>query len=229
MQKKSCDIALKDVNTEKGIVEGYFSAFGNVDSDGDMIKNGAFTKSISERGPSGKDRIKHLKNHNPDNLVGKILELKEDETGLYFRSQMSKSTAGKDMLTLYQEGIITEHSIGFQTISWKKEQDKEGKAYTMLTELRLWEGSGVTWGANENTPTTGLKSVGELSLEIEQLKQALLIGGLSDNMLLKLEKHYKEALGALETAIKAAKPHLSEQEKEAKNFIATFKDIFKDE
>jgi phage head maturation protease len=43
MQKKSCDIALKDVNTEKGIVEGYFSAFGNVDSDGDMsTKRGVY-------------------------------------------------------------------------------------------------------------------------------------------------------------------------------------------
>lgn len=227
MLKKSCDLALKDVNTEKGIVEGYFSAFGNVDMDGDMIKMGAFAKSISERGPSGKDRIKHLKNHNPDNLVGKILELKEDYTGLYFRSQMSKSTAGQDMLTLYQEGIITEHSIGFQVMNWNKEKGTDGKEYTSLTELKLWEGSGVTWGANENTPVTGMKSAGQLSLELEQLKQALALGILSDNMLSRLEKHYTETLEALRTAIKAAPKHLLEQEKEAKIFIATFKETFK--
>ena len=229
MAYKSCDIALKDVDTSKGVVEGYFSAFGNIDSDGDMIKSGSFTKSVSERGPYGKDRIKHLKNHNPDNLVGKILELKEDITGLYFRSQMSKSTQGQDMLMLYQEGIITEHSIGFQVMGWKKEKGDDGKEYTALTELKLWEGSGVTWGANEMTPVTGLKSAGELTLEIERLKQALALGGLSDNLLSRLEKHYKEALEVLTNAIKAAPKHLSEQEKEARILLQTFKDTFKNE
>ncbi len=36
---KSFNLEVKDVDTKQGVVTGYFSAFGNVDSDGDIIKN----------------------------------------------------------------------------------------------------------------------------------------------------------------------------------------------
>jgi uncharacterized protein len=228
MQKKSCDIALKDVNTEKGIVEGYFSAFGNVDSDNEMVQKGAFKKSIQERGPSGKARIKHLKNHNPDNLIGKILELKEDETGLYFRSQLSKATMGQDALILYQEGIFTEHSIGYQVLQSKSEE-YNSKKVRVLTELKLWEGSAVTWGANENTPITGIKSIHEIEIEIDRLEKALTLGSLSDATIQSLIGQYTKALNFLTQSVKAANQHLDTSEKDAQILLQTFKNTFKNE
>jgi phage head maturation protease len=45
---------IKDLDTKQGIVTGYYSVFGNIDSDGDMIMPGAFLKTISENGPEGK-------------------------------------------------------------------------------------------------------------------------------------------------------------------------------
>ena len=40
-----------DISEKDGIVSGYFSSFGNKDSDGDIIERGAFKKTIKERGP----------------------------------------------------------------------------------------------------------------------------------------------------------------------------------
>jgi phage head maturation protease len=55
----SLRLQIKDVDGKKGIVTGYFSDFNSIDSDGDIIKPGAFQKSISQNGPqSGKAQDK---------------------------------------------------------------------------------------------------------------------------------------------------------------------------
>ena len=50
---------LKDIDEKSGIVKGYGSIFGNIDSDGDIISKGAYTKTIKENG----DRVKYLYQH----------------------------------------------------------------------------------------------------------------------------------------------------------------------
>lgn len=167
------EISVKDLDTKQGIVRGYFAAFGNKDSDGDIIMKGAFAKTIAEN----KQRFQHLFNHNPDHLIGKIMEIGEDETGLYFTSQMSKTDEGQRALIRYEEGILREHSIGFNVIRY--ETDREAAA-TRLTELKLYEGSAVTWGANEQTPVTEIKST-DVILKVH-------------NLLEKLEKSLKNPL-----------------------------------
>ena len=47
----SLGFKLEDLDEGKRLVKGMLSAFGNVDSDGDMLMRGAFAKSIQERGP----------------------------------------------------------------------------------------------------------------------------------------------------------------------------------
>lgn len=145
---------ITDVDEAKGIITGYFSKFGNIDSDGDMIMPGAFKKSLSEN----YRRMKHLYQHDPfkplsatknENLI-----LKEDSIGLHFQSTVSQTSWGKDAIRLHVDGVIDENSIGFKTI---KSLDK--KNYRELNELQLWEGSSVTWGANEFAQTTGTKSI----------------------------------------------------------------------
>ena len=60
-QYKSIAAEVKDIDEAKGIITGYFSVFGNIDSDGDMIMPGAYTKTLKENNR----RIKHLWQHNP--------------------------------------------------------------------------------------------------------------------------------------------------------------------
>lgn len=163
---KSLGLEVKDVDAKKGIVEGYFSAFGSVDSDGDVMMPGAFKRSIQDWGPEGKGRIKHLLNHDPSKPLGKIMELKEDSYGLYYRSQVGKHQLGTDFVKMVESGLISEHSIGFQTL-----REQKGSDYNEIHDVKLYEGSSLTaWGANENTPLIGMKSLNDVEEIKEQIK-----------------------------------------------------------
>ena len=168
--------SIKDVDGKKGIVTGYFAAFDNVDADGDIIRKGAFAKSILEWGPqSSQPRIKHLLNHNTNQPLGKITNLSEDTQGLLYESQIGTHTLGVDFVKMVESDLITEHSIGYQTMKRNQLQDYEGYmknpagGWYELTDLKLYEGSSLSsWGANQNTPLTGLKDSNK-----EEVLQAL--------------------------------------------------------
>lgn len=155
---KDTSLPIKDFDFKTGTVVLYASAFGNKDSDGDIIVPGAFKKTIMERGPEGSNRIKHLWQHSSWEPMGRPLKMEEDDMGLRIDSFVSNSRNG-DYRKMYQEGIITEHSIGFEPI--KEDQQEEAN---FITEAKLWEYSSVTWGANANTPVVDLKSMDKQSV-----------------------------------------------------------------
>lgn len=151
--------AVKDVDSVKGIVTGYFSIFGNKDSDGDIVLPGAFRKTLKENGPgSDKPRILHLYMHDPYKPLSKPFVLKEDKMGLYFESKISDTSLGKDVLQLYLDKVLTEHSIGYQIV--KREVDGEEETQKLI-ELKLWEGSTVSWGANMDALVSTVKEEGQ--------------------------------------------------------------------
>ena len=164
-----------DMNPIQGIVTGYFSKFNNVDSDGDIMKPGAFTKTISEQGPaSAQPRIKHLLNHDPSLPLGKLLTLREDEYGLYYESQVGTHEGGEDFIKMVESGLITEHSIGFKIIKRNQVQSYENYLRNPslgqfeITEVKLYEGSSLTaWGANPLTPITSLK--GDKNIDVDMI------------------------------------------------------------
>lgn len=166
---------IMDINPLQGIVTGYFSKFNNVDSDGDIMKPGAFTKTISEQGPqSAQPRIKHLLNHDVAQPLGKLLSLKEDSYGLYYESQVGTHEGGEDFIKMVESGLITEHSIGFKIIKRNQVQSYENYLRNPqlgqfeITEVKLYEGSSLTaWGANPLTPITSLK--GEKNLDVDMI------------------------------------------------------------
>lgn len=51
--------SIKDIDEKNGVVTGYFSIFGNKDSDSDVITKGAYKKTLSEN----YNRVKHLYQH----------------------------------------------------------------------------------------------------------------------------------------------------------------------
>lgn len=160
----TAQLTFKDVDGKKGIVTGYFADFDSIDSDGDIIRKGAFTRSISDLGPkSRKPRIKHLLNHDISQPLGVLVELKEDERGLYYESKLGTHSLGEDFIKMVESGLVTEHSIGFKTMKYNQlkpwNEWKEGEAARELTDLKLYEGSSLTaWGANKNTPIMGMKA-----------------------------------------------------------------------
>jgi HK97 family phage prohead protease len=158
--------AITNIDTTSNVVEGYFSIFGNVDSDGDMIMPGAFTKTLQENG----NRIKHLWQHDPRYPLSKPV-LQEDAKGLKFKSTISDTSFGRDAMRLYMDGVIDEHSIGYNTIKAAQKSN-----YNEMTELRLWEGSSVTWGANDlaiGGPMKGLFNKEDIIKRMDTIYKAL--------------------------------------------------------
>ena len=163
---KSFDMNVKDIDAKQGIVSGYFSAFGMVDSDGDIMMPGAFKRSIQDWGPEGKGRIKHLLNHDPSQPLGRPIELKEDSYGLFYRSKIGTHRLGQDYIKMVESGLIAEHSIGFRTLREQKSAEANE-----IHEVMLFEGSSLTaWGANEYTPILGIKSLSDSTKIQEQIK-----------------------------------------------------------
>ena len=152
--------AVVNVDPKAGIVEGYFAVFGNKDSDGDILLPGAFTKTLSEN----IGRVKHLYQHDSwkplSGTKNGNLVLTQDSYGLRFKSTISQTSYGRDVIQLYMDGVIDENSFGFQTIQSKDVMDGDGCVmHRELIEVKLWEGSSVTWGANEMAMSAMAKSM----------------------------------------------------------------------
>ncbi|SNR92273.1 HK97 family phage prohead protease [Hymenobacter mucosus] len=202
MQKQSLPyFRIKDIDTTGRTVQFYGSAFGVVDSDEDIMVKGAFTKTIQENGPaSGRPRIQHLSQHNRQIIIGKFTELVEDEFGLLCTSVLADNADGNDALALYELNVY-EHSVGFNTI--KQEYDNT-TGIRRLTEVKLWEVSAVTWGANEMTPLVGIKSlklpeqIDYLNGRMDKLVKALRTGNMQDSTYENIEVE----LASLQTAYK---------------------------
>ena len=162
---KPQSLIVKDVDSKKGIITGYFSAFGNLDSDGDIMMPGAFKRSIQDWGPEGKGRIKHLLNHDPSQPLGNPQVLQEDGYGLYYESLVGKHRLGQDFIKMVESDLIKEHSIGFRTL-----REQKSDSANEIHEVMLFEGSSLTaWGANEATPVINMKSISS----VEDLKETI--------------------------------------------------------
>ena len=83
-----CDY--KGIDTEEdGSFEGYASVFGNKDLGNDVIKQGAFAKSIYDKKPK---QIKLLYQHKTDEPIGVIDALEEDKRGLKIKGRLAMGT-----------------------------------------------------------------------------------------------------------------------------------------
>lgn len=171
-QTKNIDLSVKDVDTAGRRVKILLSKFNNVDSDGDVILKGAFSKSIMERGADSTSnrKIKYLRYHDFEHQIGVFTKLEETHEGLLAYGDLGRSTKGNDAFLDYQDGIITEHSIGFQTINDKIEIREDGTQ--ILKEVILWEGSAVTFGSNSETPLLSV-SKGNSKEYLEQLNKKM--------------------------------------------------------
>lgn len=151
-ERKSLQFKVDSMDEEQGIFEGYASVFGNVDSGGDIMEPGAFSKCLE----NGWERVKILALHNDCWLpIGIPLELKEDDRGLYIKGKISDTAMGRDIKTLLKDGVLTEMSIGYDAVTAPVDAD----GIRHLKEVELWEVSLVTWAMNEEAAVTGYKAL----------------------------------------------------------------------
>jgi len=139
--------------TAEGEFEGYASTFGNMDNGGDVVERGAFGKTL-EKLPIA--RVKMLFQHDPNQIIGKWLEAKEDRRGLWVKGKLNLAVQrAKEILALLQDGAIDGMSIGFRTVKASRE-DKLG-APRKLLEVDLWEISLVTFPMNDRSLVANVK------------------------------------------------------------------------
>lgn len=198
---------VKDVDVERRIVTGFFTSTGTLDSDGDIFAEGSFKKTISDSGPTGKNRIWHLWQHDTDKPINKPYLLEERKEGVYFETKLINTEISKLALELYNVGAITEHSVGFLTL--KDEADNKSGA-RIIKEVRMLEGSSVLWGANPNTPTTGMKADDAMK-QINALEKLLKTGTFqTDEIYQLIEIQISQIKSALEPLI-ALKPQEADE------------------
>jgi len=167
---------LVDMDKDMGIVKGYASTFGNIDSDNDIINKGAYKKTIEENG----QRIKYIYQHNMEKPLGVIKMLEEDNRGLMFEAQIAKTTLGKDVIELMKAGVLTENSVGIMPI-----QKEMVDGIRHINEVKLFEISAVTLAANPEAMILDVK--GNIDQEkilkrYDRLAKLIRKGEISDDL-----------------------------------------------
>lgn len=183
MERKQFEI--KAVREDQNLyVEGYAAVFANIDSYNDRIQKGAFVNTING---TNRDRIAFCKDHDLRDVIGVIVDLREDEKGLWFRAKISKTRDGKDVEILLEDGALKEFSIGYIT---KAYEWNEEEGIRTLTEIELWEISLVTRAANDQAKV--------IATEIKSEDDTR---GLSDEELIEKKNKADQELRLLENEV----------------------------
>jgi hypothetical protein len=147
-------------DAEEGVFEGYASTFGNIDAVDDIVSRGAFSESLKRREP------KVLWQHDMQKPVGKLMDAREDDKGLYVKVKMAlKTTLGRDAYEYMKADIINSLSIGFMV---KDAEFDSKQGVRVIKEAELFEFSLVTIPANEMATITAMKSAPDNERDFER-------------------------------------------------------------
>ena len=164
MFTKSATITVK-AGPDDGLKEGQFvayaSVFGNKDAYGDVVMPGAFTKTLAEWQKSG-DVIPLLFGHNmsdPDYNLGGVVEAEEDNVGLKITGEFDlENPKSVQSYRLLKGRRIRQMSFAYDEID-SGPAVHDGENVWELRELKLYEVSIVTVGANQETEILAVKQV----------------------------------------------------------------------
>jgi uncharacterized protein len=122
-------------------IQGYASVFSCIDQAHDIIKAGAFKNTIEKLNYS----IKLLWQHDTNNPIGSITQIKEDNYGLFIKAIITtKTQVGRETAELIKSGIVNGLSVGIMP----KKATINSKGYNEISEAILYEVSVVTFPAN---------------------------------------------------------------------------------
>ena len=158
MQIKSVDVEYKDTGT--GSIEGYASTWvKKPDSYGDVVRKGAFSKTLKEDWNGGKG-IPFLWAHQMDNLKSFIgtADADEDEYGLHFVATFDDTEEAQRVRNLYKDGRLRKFSFAFDVLENGLVTLEDGTKANELRELKLFEISAVTVPANDTAEMIDIKA-----------------------------------------------------------------------
>lgn len=179
---KTYSTQIKAAGPEDGLNEGQFravvSVFNNVDSVGDMVMPGAFSKTLDEWKASG-DSIPIYWSHqmqDPDYNIGYVEEAAETEQGLEILGQLdleAQTSKAPQVYRLLKGRRVTQFSFAYDVIDGSP-VDHDGEKVNELRELKLYEVGPTPIGAN---PATELLAVKRAT---DRLLTAKAVGSMQD-------------------------------------------------
>jgi HK97 family phage prohead protease len=114
---------------------GYAAVFDRPDRGGDVVRAGAFARSLKRVAAS----VPLLWQHDAGKPIGRIEYLREDKRGLRVIARLSGSAAGREAAALLKEGACGGLSFGYRV------REARGEAPRELRDLDLVEVSLVTF------------------------------------------------------------------------------------
>ena len=115
----------------------------------EVFRKGVFSEVIK-----APHRVKLLRGHGENNVLGRATLLKETDEGLYAEFKISKTREGDEALELVKDGALDQLSVGFMPIKNKKRTD----GVMERLKAHLAEVSLVTFGAyGELASVTGMR------------------------------------------------------------------------
>lgn len=149
-------------------VTGIFSVAGNIDSYGDKMWPGAFSKTLQERGKKTLFLWQHDFELAPTAMIETIREITREELpeevlavapmalgGCEVTRTYLDTPRGNEALACLTAGAPLQMSFGYDAVKFDFEEDATGLSpwgqIRNLREVQLYEVSDVLWGANDAT------------------------------------------------------------------------------
>lgn len=148
-----------DTGEGSGSFEALVAVFDNIDSDGDMVKAGAFTDTLKTR-----DLWPSVWSHQlyDDTAIIATATAKETGEGLIFDAIFLDTPRAQNIRSLMAAGVITEFSWSGRITEggWidKEGAGPWGDGYYEIRKIDLWEAGPCFKGANSETELLGVKS-----------------------------------------------------------------------
>ena len=130
--------------------EGYGAVFKNIDYGGDVLLPGAFKESL--KGMKSLPPMFWM--HQPDQVPGKWLTMKEDKHGLLVKGELADTQLGRETHTLLKMGAVTGMSIGYYPV----DADYTDEGNRLLKQVELIETSIVSLPMNPLAQIASVKT-----------------------------------------------------------------------
>ena len=153
-QPETLDFEVKFAAEDSGEVTGLASLWDQPDAFGDIIRKGAFKRSLEEHKANGTRPLFRYE-HRTDEVIGVWHSISETDQGLEVKGRLVTATQrGREVHELLKAEAINGLSIGFRA----RGAEKGPNGARVLTDIDLVEISAVSLPAASKARITGVKS-----------------------------------------------------------------------
>ncbi len=200
-------VAKAEATENPGEFVAIVSAFGNEDSQGDVVEKGAFEKTLAEWIIKGRP-IPAVWAHqfsDPFKFIGEYTAAEETDAGLKLTGQIDlDNPTAAQVHKLMKRGLVVEFSISGLVRDYELIEDEDSDSWwpsMKIKDIDLWEAGPCFKGANDQTELLSIKSDGRLSGSLGRIrKEGRVLAQKHVDSLKEAHTKLGEVIAAAETA-----------------------------